>query len=243
MNLYYVSLAASRTDVTVLESKSLAKAKNLLSISKSIIRNIKLIEYSKEYNLNYAAKSFTSGATYKKVLVSALSKNKSKIFSLFNVKKSITEDEIKKQFKTLYIEDEPIIDFTSIQFFVEGDERPTIITNLYQVQYKRLNKTYVEDLYSKDYRSLLKVCEKLIDGEITEIRKYLHLDKKVLNKALLNCYHRVSIKVTNEDSYRSFSITNVKNSLTPNQIEDYVIANLTIQNQTINRNNIKINIR
>ena len=242
--LYHLSQAGFRTDTITVEASSKTKILNFFNTySLSVIRNIKEIVFSKDHKINYVKKEFQSVGRYKKVIITALSENHSKIFTLFNVKKTVTQAQIIIQFKKLLIIDEPIIDFTSILFFHEGDLSPLSINKLYQVQYKRNNKTYVEDFHANSWNDLKELCDTLIDGELTEIRKYVHSSNRVITNTLLNCYSYVSVNMYNDEAKRNFKITNLRHSTNINQLQIDIINTFTLKGFSVDSDKLRLSFK
>lgn len=212
---FHLSLFTGRTESLKVESSSHTKLIDFFTtFSTSIIRNIKRIRYSKELFINYTDKTYLQEEVYKKVIVTALSENYSKIYTLFDIKKSVTEDILKSQFMKLYIKDEPIIDFAYIEFFSEGVLSPIDINNLYQVSYKRNNKTKVEDIYAPSWEVLLDVVDNIIGGEIIEIREYLYCDYSTFDfSSDVNKNQKVRL-IKGQNSVYSFTIPKVKKTKT-----------------------------
>lgn len=241
MSWYHISLAHQRTDTIEVQSKSKDKLLSFFnSVSKSIVRNIKEIVYSKSHNINYTPKKYIPSDTWKKVLVSARSKNHSKVFTLFNVKKTVTQRDIINNFKNLYIKTEPITDFSEILFFPEGDLSPYETKNLFQVQYKRNGKTYVEDYHCKNWNILLNALSNIIDGEITEIREYLYSDSKRNIKQFTDVSSGVSVYVSDNSSRYSFKITNLKTSVSYSKLLTHIKDTFTISNKPIKLEKINL---
>lgn len=241
---FHLSLAGSRTDTITVESPSKSKLLEFFNkVSLSVVRNIKEIVFSKDYNINYVDKPFISQGRYKKVIVTALSATHSKIFTLFNIKITVSKEQIMTEFKKLLIENEPIIDFTSILFFQEGDLSPISKLNLYQIQYKRNGKTYVEDFHSSSWQILKGMADTLIDGEITEIRKYVHTSNIVKTKVLTNCYASVNVNIYDDVMKKNFKITNVKRSYDINILKTDIQNVFTLSGKKVDSNNIKLTFR
>lgn len=240
-NLYHTCLAHIRSDTITYESESVAKLLSFFSAtSECVVRNIKKIVYSKTYNINYTPYNYAPVGRYKKVIIHAKSENYSEIFTLFHIKKTVTQQDIVSNFKKLYIKDEPIIDFYSIQFFSEGNLSPTDTLNKYQIQYKVDDKTYVEDFYAKDYVTLLESAKNLIDGEITEIRDYQHIDNTVKTEFSTTSYKYISFFVSDDTSKHSFKVTKVKHAINHNELLTHVKNTFTLQGKPLKDENIQI---
>lgn len=234
-NLFHLNLKYNRSDSMIVEAVSLDSLKQFYNrVSLSILQNVKKIVYSKKYNINYTPYNFVPTGRYKKVIVFASSLNYTEIFTLFHVKKTITEEQLINDFKNLYIKDEQIIDIIDVQFFeMEGNLSPTDIKNKHQVQYQIGGKTFVEDFYSKDYQTLLSVVKSIIDGEITEIRSYLHFDNSIKTDNPTNCYSSVSINLYDENIKHSFKITNVKHTISHDELLTLVQQTFKLDGKTV----------
>lgn len=96
---------------------------------------------------------------------------------------------------------------------------------MFQVQYKRDSKTYTEDFYSDSYDKVKDFFENVIDGELIEIRKYVHLDTTV-KKDDGDYVKRVGSYIV-QDSYAvSFSLPKVKKSLKDGWYQNLIVSNL-----------------
>jgi hypothetical protein len=236
--LFHVSLSLGRTDTQTYEADSKSKLLAFFNtVSEAVVRNIKQIVMSKEYKINYIKKDFVATATYHRVIVHAMSKNYSESYTLFHIKKTVTEDDIKKQFKKILIKNEPIVDFISIQFFNEGVS-PTNTDNLYQVQYRRNSRTYTVDYHGLSWQHIRDLAESLIDGEITEIRKYVHHDPTVKKDTQNNYYNSVSCYMSSEDRYRSVKIPKIKHTIKHSELLDQVKNTFKVHGDTVDINNI-----
>jgi hypothetical protein len=175
--IFHITTRFGRSDTFHVEAISLSSLLGFFqTFSHAVVANVKEVMFSKEFNVNYVQKNYVQSDVWQRVYIHALSENKAKTFTLYNIKRTVTQEMIVDQFKKLYIEDEPIIDFSSIIFYEEGSS-PIDIHNLYQVQYKRRNKTCVESFHAPSWQVAYEVAEELIDGEITEVRKYVHHDE------------------------------------------------------------------
>ncbi|BFU77180.1 hypothetical protein ALC152_03950 [Arcobacter sp. 15-2] len=242
MKMFHFSTSFGRGDSVTVESSSKSKLLTFLTTySDAVVRNIKEIVFSKDYNINYTPTPYVASNTYDKVIVQALTQNYSQTFILFDIKISITEDILKQQFLKLYIKDEPIIDFNSIQFYNKGGS-PIDITNLYQVQYKRNGKTRLASFYSSNWETIKDVAKTIIDGEITEIRKYIHHDtsnKKDDN----NSFKSVNIYMSKNDKYRSFKIPYVKHSYNHQSFLSDVHDTFLIDGTKVDNEDIKMTFK
>lgn len=240
MALFHVTMSQGRADTFYLQSSSKSKVLNFLnSVSTAIVRNIKEVVYSKTYNVNYVSKPpFVPSAVYHKVIIFAYSDNYSEQFTLYNVKKSVTQQFLETEYKKMYIKDELIKGFFDISFYneVAKDED---ISRLYQVQYKRDSKTYTENFYNDSYDKVKDFFDSVIDGELIEIRKYLHNDITVI-KDDGNYIKRVGSYIVQDGYSISFPIPKVKKSLDDSQIKNFIVANLEIYNKNIDSKSIKL---
>jgi hypothetical protein len=240
MPLYHLTLSQGRSDTVTCESSSQTKLLDFFkTVSTAVVRNIKEIVYSKDYNINYIPSNYVEEGVYHKVIVLASSENFSKTFVLFNIKQSVTEDKIKKQFKNLLINNEPITDFIDITFYTEGDS-PTNYNNLYQVQYKRNSKTYIENLYANSYEQVLEFANELIGGEITEIRKFLHHDSRVKKDYGTGYFKSVTCSLYSDDGYRSLKIPKVDNTIKHDDLINHISNTFQVHTKPINKAELKL---
>jgi hypothetical protein len=240
MPLYHLTLSQGRSDTVTCESSSQTKLLDFFkTVSTAVVRNIKEIVYSKDYNINYTPSSYIEEGVYHRVVVYASSQNYSKTFVLFNIKQSVTEDKIKKQFKNLLINNEPIIDFIDITFYTEGDS-PTSYNNLYQVQYKRNSKTYIENLYAKSYEQVLEFANELIGGEITEIRKFLHHDSKVKKDYGTGYFKSISFSCSVDNAFFHLKVPKVKDTFSHFELKEMVSNTFQVHTKPINKAELKL---
>jgi len=238
--LFHTTLSLGRSDTLVLESTSKSKLLTFLTtVSKAVVRNIKEIVYSKDYNINYTPKIFEPSEIYSKVVIQALSQNYSETYILFNIKKSVTKKDIQKEFKQLLINNEPIVDFVSITFYDKGDS-PISYDNLYQVQYKRNSKTYIENFYSTSWQKVFDLSSKLIDGEITEIRKFVYYDGKIKKDNGDGYYKSVTCSLFSDDGHRSVKIPKVDNTIKHDDLLVHITNSLKVFGKSINKDEIKL---
>jgi hypothetical protein len=117
MSHFHVTLTQGRADSFTLEANSLNDLKTFLtSISTAVIRSIKKIVFSKELNVNYTKQIVSYEPYYHSVLVFCKSNNYADIIILYNVKKSVSENDILNSVKKLTLNNEPINDVWNIQF-------------------------------------------------------------------------------------------------------------------------------
>lgn len=240
---FHITMSQGRADTFYLESSSKSKVLSFLTtLSTAIVRNIKEVVYSKNYNVNYVSKSpFVESLAYHKVIIFAYSKNYSKQFTLYNVKKSITQEQLETAYKKLFIINEPIIGFYDISFYNEiaKDEN---IDFLYQVQYQRNSKTYVEEFYSDSYQKVKDFFESTIDGELLEIRKYVHLDTTV-KKDEGDYVKRCSFYIYDDKYQFSSFVPKLNKNFKPEIFKDLIVQNLTLNNKNIDRDKIKLTLK
>jgi len=240
MPLFHSTLSMGRSDTIVTENTSLTSLLTFLKThSKAVIRNVKEIVYSKDYNINYTPTTFVQKDTYDRVVIQALSDSFSETYVLFNIKRTITAKDIEQQFKKLLINNEPINDFVSIVFYEKGDS-PTNYDNLFQVQYKRNSKTYVENFYSKKWEDVLSLAQSLIDGEITEIRKFVHYDSKNKKDDGIGYYNAVTASLFSADGYRSLKIPKVDHSIAHDTLVENISNTFKVHGQAIKKEDIKL---
>lgn len=240
MSIFHVTSSQGRADTFYLQSTSKTKILNFLNaVSTAIVRNIKEVVYSKTYNINYVSKPpFVPSAVFHKVVIFAYSTNYSQQFTLYNVKKSITQEYLETEYKKMFINDEQIIGFFDISFYDEVAKNENI-DKLYQVQYRRDSKTYTEDFYSDSPDKLKDFFENVIDGELIEIRKYVHLDPTV-KKDDGDYLKRVNSYIVQDGYALSFSLPKVKRTLDDFQIKELIVQNLQIYNKNIDSKSIKL---
>jgi hypothetical protein len=114
---FHVTLKQGRSDSLTLEADTKSDILTFFNTtSTAVVSGIKKIVFSKELNINFIPVPFVNSAYYKEVLVFAKSETKSKVFRLYFVNKSVTEDILFNQFLKLNIDDEKIIDIYNIQF-------------------------------------------------------------------------------------------------------------------------------
>ncbi len=241
--IYHVTSSQGRADTFYLQSTSKTKILSFLNaVSTAIVRNIKEVVYSKTYNINYVSKPpFVPSAVFHKVVIFAYSANYSQQFTLYNVKKSITQEYLETEYKKMFINDELIIGFFDISFYDEVAKTENI-DRLYQVQYKRDSKTYTEDFYSDSVDKVKDFFENVIDGELIEIRKYVHLDTTVI-KDDGDYRKRMSFYVSSCGDAFSASIPKIRKSLNDSQIKDLIKENLNFYNKNIDLDSIKLTFR
>ena len=159
-DLYHVTLSQGRADSLYLEATTKSRLLNFLGkISTAVTRNVKKVVYSKAFNINYVNKEvYKMKNVYYKVVIVALTKDYSQSYTLFNVKNTVTKEIIEDAYKGLLINDQPIIDFFDIQFYNAPDNvlNPD---NLFQLQYKRDSKTYIENIYAPTWKKAKEVFD------------------------------------------------------------------------------------
>lgn len=243
MIFFHITMSQGRGDSFYLESTSKTKILNFLkTFSTAVVRNIKEIVYSKKFNVNYISKPpFVEGLVYHKVIIFAYSKNFSKQFTLYNVKKSISQKDIETAYKKLFIINEPILGFYDISFYNEISKSENI-EYLYQVQYQRNSKTYTEEFYADSYEKVRDFFELLVDGELLEIRKYVHLDNTI-KKDDGNYFKRCSFYISDEHFQFSSFIPKIFTNFKHEVFKDSVVQNLTLNGKQIDKNKIKLTIK
>lgn len=239
---FHVTTKLGRSDTQILESSSLSTLLTFFSnVSLAVVRNVKELVFSKDYNINYTNQNYVPEDTYYKVLIFAYSENHSQKYALYDIRKTVTHQQIETQFSKLYIFDEPILGFYTIDFYDEGGDSPTDLNYRYQVQYKRDSQTRIEDFYAPSWQILKDVVLDLIDGEITEIRKYVHIDNNLKDESLnKNCYKYVNVKLDKNNSVSAFRIPRVKNNIEHNQLITSIKDTFKINNSTVDDNDIEV---
>ena len=237
--IFHVTMSMGRADSTHYESSSKSKLLSMLTtLSEAVVRNIKEVVYSQPFNINYVKKEYSHVSVYHKVIVMASSKNYAKTFTLYNVMKTVTQEKLETEFKKLFINDEPIIDFFDIEF----SDTPIVnksFDNLYQVQYKRDSKTYLEEFYSDDYLKVKSFVENVIGGELTEIRKFVHYDGTV-KRDDGDYYKRISVFLSNDSAKLSTFVPKVKKTLSHQIIEDTIKESLLFKTNLITNEEITL---
>lgn len=239
---FHVTLSQGRADTFYLESKNKNSVLSFLnSVSTSIVRNLKEIVFSKRFHTNYTLINDDSSLSYYKVVIVAYSESFAKTFILYNVKRSITQEILEKEYKKLFINDEKIIGFYDIQFYNEVSNTDTI-DNLFQVQYSKDSKTYVADFYSDNWRNVKDFFTTVMCGELLEIRKYVYQDTTI-KKDDGDYIKRVSVYISNDDSKVSFSLPKVKSNLTHKDLNTLIKTKLVFKNSVIKDENIVFTYR
>lgn len=124
---FQITLTQGRADSIFLEADNKNDVLTFFdTVSTAVVTSIKRIVFSKKYNVNYIDKIPNSEPTYKEVLVFAKSKTYSKVFRLYNVKRSITEEQLLKSFEKLNILNEKINDIYNIQFVAKEGFSPML---------------------------------------------------------------------------------------------------------------------
>ena len=240
--LFHVTLSQGRSDSIYLESSTKSKVLTFLqSVSTAVVRNIKEVVYSKDFNINYVQKPYVASDSWYKVIFVAESKNYAQTFTFFNIKKSVSPDVFEQQFKKLFIKNEPILSIFDIQYF-NSPELDSDFENLFQIQYKRNSKTYIENLYCPSWDIAKEFAETLIDGELTEIRKFVHHDS-TLKKDDYDYYKRVTFFLFDSDAKMSFVLPKIKKTLEPNQLKDFIKNSLTFKSKNIDSDKINLTFR
>ena len=241
--IFHITCSQGRADTFYLEALSHSKVLIFLNtVSTAIVRNIKQVVYSKQFNINYISGApFVPSLVFHKVIVYAFSKSYSKQYTLYNVKKTVTKSIIETEFKKMLIDNEPIIGFYDISFYNEVTKSENI-DNLYQVQYTRNSKTYVEDFYFSSYDKVKSFFETCIDGELLEIRKYVHTDNTVKKDDGLY-FKRISFYITNANSFFGSSIPKIKKTISIITFKQLLLTNLTFKNLPIDSDLLKMTMR
>ena len=240
---FLITTSQGRSDTFYLEATNKNKIISFLNyVSTAVIRNIKEVVYSKKYNINYVSSiPFVESTVYFKVILFAYSKTYSQQFTLYNVKKTITKEDLVNHYKKLLIVNEPILGFYDISFYKENSKNENI-EFMYQVQYKRNSKTYVEDFYSESYDKVKDFFENVIDGELLEIRKYVHLDNTVIVDDG-QYVKRMSFYITNDKFQFSSFVPKIKRNFKIEQIKESMLQNLDFRNQKIKIENVNLRFK
>lgn len=243
MPIFHTTMSQGRGDTLYLHATSKNKLLFFLnSVSTAVIRNIKEVVYSKTFGINATATlPYIESEAYHKVVIFAYSKNYSQQFILYNVKKSVNEDFLKKEYKKLFILNEKIEGFFTIDFYNEVAQSDNI-DNLYQVQYKRNSKTYTEEFYADSYQKVKDFFETIIDGELLEIRKYVHLDNSI-KKDDGDYLKRMSLYITDNKFHFSASIPKIKKNLEVDDLKELITNNLNFHGKPIEKDDIKLTFR
>lgn len=237
--LFHITSTQGRADSYYLESLNLNKLLYCLRfLTTSAIRNIKEVCFSKDYNINYVSVPYVKQDSWHKVVIIAESEHYAQTYTLFNVKKSVSDEIIKSQFKKLFIRTEKITSIFDIQYYNSADS-DIDYENLYQVQYKRESKTYLENFYCDSWQNAKDIFDTLIDGEITEIRKFVHHDNTIIKDD--GKYHkRVGLYSTDKTKFFKLSLFKVKKTISHDDIIQTVKDNLQFNNKDIVSKDIKI---
>lgn len=116
--VFHVTLTQGRADTLYLEANTKSDVLSFLSsITTAVISNIKEVVFSKDYNINYIPQTYEQTTSFKTVSVFALSENYADTFEFYNVKHTVTKEQIIKQMKNLMILDENIIDVADVTFY------------------------------------------------------------------------------------------------------------------------------
>ena len=141
----------------------------------------------------------------------------------------------------MFINDELITGFFDISFYNEVAKTENI-DRLFQVQYKRDSKTYTEDFYSDSYDKVKDFFENVIDGELIEIRKYVHLDTTV-KKDDADYVKRVSMYVDGKDTKMLSSLPKIKKDIPHDALLNLIVDNLNVNNLPIDKQSIRLTYR
>lgn len=102
----------------------------------------------------------------------------------------------------------------------------------FQVQYKYNSKTHTINLTSDSWQKVRDFAQELINGEITEIREFVHQDDTVKkDDGDYVSYSSFFIK-DDKDAFSSFKIPKVKKNLTNLQLEDFLKNHIKINSKT-----------
>lgn len=122
--IFHVTLTQGRADTLYIEADSKSDVLTFFdSLSTAVISNIKEVVFSKDYDINFIAQSYENTTSFKVVRVFALSENYAQTFEFFNVKHTVTKEQMINKVKKLMIKDEQIIDVASVTFYDEGVAR------------------------------------------------------------------------------------------------------------------------
>ena len=100
----------------------------------------------------------------------------------------------------------------------------------FQVQYKTNSQTHTINLSSDSWQKVRDFAKDLINGEITEIREFIHEDITV-KKDDKDYIHSKTLTLKNELAYVSLRIPKIKKTLTDNMLNDLVFSHLQIKNK------------
>lgn len=233
---FHVTLSQGRSDSLIIESDNKISALNFFNtFSTAVVQSIKNIVYSKKHDINYTTKVNNKSTTYYKVEIFCKSKHYAKIFTLYDVMKSVTKQQLINDFKKLYIDNEPIEDVYNIIVFDSSEGVARSIDNLFQIVYEINSKTHTIELEALDYKTLIDFFRNNINGELVEIRKIVHKDKTV--KKDDNDYIRyVTIKTYNsQNEISSFKLPKLNKNFNEESLEQSIKSTVLVKGKRINK--------
>ena len=104
---------------------------------------------------------------------------------------------------------------------------------IFQVQYKINSKTYTINLPSFRGDLLRDFVSTIINGEITEIREFIHEDSTI-KKDDKDYIHSKTLTLKNDLSLQSVRIPKIKKSLDDNELQNLISNPLLVQKTSIN---------
>lgn len=107
------------------------------------------------------------------------------------------------------------------------------MTNNYQVQYKANSKTHTLNLSAQSWQHARDFALELINGEITEIREFVHTDDTKKDDDN-NYIPYKTLVLRNERGIHSLRIPKVKKSVDDPFIESLAFNHLKLQNKRLN---------
>lgn len=232
MKKFHLTLTQGRSDSLCIESSSKDKVLNFFkTVSTAIVSNIKEILYSKDLNINYTPTTFIPTDFYQKIEVFCATSQNARVYTLYNVKKSVTLQQLKKDLRKLYIDGQEIIEIYNVLVYEHTEGVARLNSNLYQFVYKFNSKTNYVDLEAKNWRTAKEFFDKTINGELYEIRKYVHRDDTV-KKDDKNYVNYVRVKLYADINSLSFKIPKLKKNLSDEVLERNLKDVVTIDGKT-----------
>ncbi len=227
--IYHTTMTQARAHSFYLESISHAKLLSLLNtISTAVVTNIKKVEYSKAFGVNYTGVPIrTIEPSYQRVEVFCRTKDRARVLTLYDVKKSVTDKSLTKSCKRLMIEGEKIIDVYNILYYDNSEGVARSFKNLYQIAYRKDSRPHYSNLEAVDYKELKEFFYEVHVGELEEIRKFEHIDNtKIKDDKDYIKYCKIEMK-SGHNGYANVRIPNIRKNLklTPDLLNQYLTLN------------------
>ncbi|RXJ82649.1 hypothetical protein [Arcobacter sp. F2176] len=103
----------------------------------------------------------------------------------------------------------------------------------FQIQYKYNSKTHTMNLDSDSWQKARDFALTMINGEITDIREFVHEDNRVI-KDDKDYVHSKTLTLKNDVGFNSLRIPKIKKSVNDILIQNLVFNHLLINNKKIN---------